>query len=121
MTEILRQQNQRTFLAKFLLASPVGVSAGICQRTMADESGMIITQLGTHSRSENVPQYVGRFILYHPVKVTSNHLRGNRVSRLDTYKYVIKMSIRIYGLSLYQGAYNVVCVQTDILVDWLTD
>jgi len=40
------------FLAKFLPASLLGVSAGICQRALVDESGMIRTQMGTHNRSE---------------------------------------------------------------------
>jgi hypothetical protein len=51
--EILGQQNSRTFLAKFLLASLLGVSAGVCQRALMDESGMIRTHMGTHSSSEN--------------------------------------------------------------------
>jgi hypothetical protein len=29
------------------------VSAGICQRALVDESGMIRTQMGTHSKSGN--------------------------------------------------------------------
>jgi len=33
--------------------SLLGVSAGICQRALVDESGMIRTQMGTHNRSEN--------------------------------------------------------------------
>jgi hypothetical protein len=35
-------------------ASLLGVSAGYCQRAVVDESGMIRTQLETHSRSEMV-------------------------------------------------------------------
>jgi hypothetical protein len=53
MTEILRLQNSRTFLAKLLPASLLGVSAGIYQRALMDRSGMIRTQMGTHHRSEN--------------------------------------------------------------------
>jgi hypothetical protein len=40
-------------LAKFLLASLLGVSAGVCQRALMDESGMIRTHMGTHNSSEN--------------------------------------------------------------------
>jgi hypothetical protein len=42
-----------TFLAKFVPASLLGVSAGICQRALVDESGMIRTQMGMPYRSEN--------------------------------------------------------------------
>jgi hypothetical protein len=52
MMEILRRQNQRTFLAKFLTALLLGVSAGICQKALVVESRMIITQLGMHNRRE---------------------------------------------------------------------
>jgi hypothetical protein len=45
MTGILHWQNWRTVLAKFFLASPVGVSAGICQRALVDEQGIIRTQV----------------------------------------------------------------------------
>jgi hypothetical protein len=31
----------------------LNVSDGICLRALVDESGMIITQVGMHSRSEN--------------------------------------------------------------------
>jgi hypothetical protein len=34
-------------------SSLLGASAGIFQRPLADESGMIKTQMGTHNRSEN--------------------------------------------------------------------
>jgi hypothetical protein len=33
--------------------SLLGVSAGICQRALLDESGMIRTHMGKHNRSEN--------------------------------------------------------------------
>jgi hypothetical protein len=51
MREILRQLNSRTFLAYSV--SLLGVSAGICQRDLVDESGMIRTQKGTHNTAEN--------------------------------------------------------------------
>jgi hypothetical protein len=38
MTEILRWQNQWTFLSKLLAGSLLGVSAGICQRALVDEN-----------------------------------------------------------------------------------
>jgi hypothetical protein len=50
MIEILRRQNQRTFLAKFLTALLLGASAGICQKALVVESRMIRTQLGMHNR-----------------------------------------------------------------------
>jgi hypothetical protein len=54
MKEILRRQNSRTFLAKFLPASLLGVSVGICKGALVDESGMIRTLMGTHNKSEIV-------------------------------------------------------------------
>jgi hypothetical protein len=45
--------NSRPFLAKYLRASLLDVSAVICQRTLVDESEMIGTQMGRHNRSEN--------------------------------------------------------------------
>jgi hypothetical protein len=42
-----------TFLAKFLPALHLDVSAGICQRALVDESGMIRTQTGAHKRLKN--------------------------------------------------------------------
>jgi hypothetical protein len=53
MTKILRRQNKRKFLAKFLHASLLGIFAGIFQTALVDESGMIRTQIGTQNRSEN--------------------------------------------------------------------
>jgi hypothetical protein len=53
MTEILCPAKLTDFLAKFLPALLLGVSSGICQRAVVDESGMIRTQMGIHSRSEN--------------------------------------------------------------------
>jgi hypothetical protein len=41
MKEILRRQYTRTFVAKFLPASLLDVSADNCQRALVDESGMI--------------------------------------------------------------------------------
>jgi hypothetical protein len=38
---------------QFLSASLPDISAGICQRSLVGESGMIKTQMGTHNRSEN--------------------------------------------------------------------
>jgi hypothetical protein len=42
--------NLSTFLAKFLPASLLGASAGICQKALVDESGMIRTQMGKHDK-----------------------------------------------------------------------
>jgi hypothetical protein len=39
-------------MAKFWPALLVDVSAGVCQGTLVDESGMIRTQMRTHNRSE---------------------------------------------------------------------
>jgi hypothetical protein len=49
--------NSRTFLAKFLPASLLGVSASNCQRALVGDSGMIITQMGKHIRSVMVAVY----------------------------------------------------------------
>jgi hypothetical protein len=38
MREIFRRQNERIFLAKFLHASLLGVSAGTFQRALVDKS-----------------------------------------------------------------------------------
>jgi hypothetical protein len=46
MKETLRRQNSRLYLAKFLPASLVDVSAGYCQRALLDESLFIRSQLG---------------------------------------------------------------------------
>jgi hypothetical protein len=43
----------KDFLAKFFPASLLGVFADIFQRALVDKSQMIITQMGTSSRSEN--------------------------------------------------------------------
>jgi hypothetical protein len=40
MKELLHRQNSRTFLAKFLSALLLGVSAGICLRPLVDETGI---------------------------------------------------------------------------------
>jgi hypothetical protein len=37
----------------FFLTSLLGVCGGICQRALVDESGMIRTQMGTHSISQD--------------------------------------------------------------------
>jgi hypothetical protein len=41
--------NERAFLAKLLPASLLDVSAGIFQRALMDESGIIRTQMGPHN------------------------------------------------------------------------
>jgi hypothetical protein len=46
MKEMLRWNNSRPFLAKFLPAYLLYVSAGYCQRALVDESGMIRIQMG---------------------------------------------------------------------------
>jgi hypothetical protein len=53
MKEILRRQNSRPFLTKFLPGPLLGASVGYCQRALVDESRIIRTQMGTHNRSEN--------------------------------------------------------------------
>jgi hypothetical protein len=51
MKEIPHRLHSRTSLAEILPTSLLGVSAGFCQRTVVDESGMIITQIETQNRS----------------------------------------------------------------------
>jgi hypothetical protein len=53
-----------------LPALQLGVSVGICQRPMVDESGMTRTQMGKHNRSENGRQCMECFVGYHSVTVT---------------------------------------------------
>jgi hypothetical protein len=48
--EILYRHNSRQFLAKFLTASLLGVSSGICQTALDVESGMIGTRMRTRNR-----------------------------------------------------------------------
>jgi hypothetical protein len=64
-------KNPRTFLAKFLPASLLGV----CTATGADNSGELIgnelNSDGAHSRSENGRSGMGCVVRYHPVTVTS--------------------------------------------------
>jgi hypothetical protein len=43
------RKNSRPFLA----ASLLGVSVGVYQRAMVNESGVIKSHMGTHNRSEN--------------------------------------------------------------------
>jgi hypothetical protein len=45
MLKILRKQNLQIILATFLPFSLLGVSAGIFETVLMDESGMIITQM----------------------------------------------------------------------------
>jgi hypothetical protein len=42
-----RRQNSQIFLTKFLPASLLGDSAGICQKALEDQSGMIIIHTGS--------------------------------------------------------------------------
>jgi hypothetical protein len=44
------RQNSLTFLAKFLPASLLGVSAGYCQGALVDESGIIRSEMGTRNK-----------------------------------------------------------------------
>lgn len=54
--EILRWQNLRQFLAKFLLLYYY-MSAGYCQRGLVYKSGMIRNQIGMHNTSEMVTEH----------------------------------------------------------------
>jgi hypothetical protein len=60
------------FLAKFLFALLLGVSSGICQRALVNESGMIRAQIGMHSILQKWSQCMGHFVQYHPLTITSN-------------------------------------------------
>jgi hypothetical protein len=51
MKEIFRQQNLPPFSPSFP-DSPLSVSIVIYQRALVDVSGMIITQMGKHNRTE---------------------------------------------------------------------
>jgi hypothetical protein len=42
-----------TFFVKFFPSSLLGVSAGVCQRALVDESGKIRTQMEAQNKSEN--------------------------------------------------------------------
>jgi hypothetical protein len=59
MKEILRPQKSRPFLAKFISASLLGVSAGYCHRALMDESGMFRTQMETLNRLEDIVLVLG--------------------------------------------------------------
>jgi hypothetical protein len=47
---MLRRQNSAAIISQVSPDSILGVSAGICQRALMDESGMIRTQVVTHNR-----------------------------------------------------------------------
>jgi hypothetical protein len=51
VTEIFRRQKLTAILTKFIPYSLVGVSSGIFQRALVDESGMIRTQMGKQNIS----------------------------------------------------------------------
>jgi uncharacterized membrane protein (DUF106 family) len=53
MKPIFRLQNLPPFVAKFFSEFLLGVYAGIYQRALVDESGMMRTQMEMHNRSEN--------------------------------------------------------------------
>jgi hypothetical protein len=62
---------KNVLLQVYIFGLLLGVSDGICQRALADESGIIRTQMGKYSISENGLSCTGRFVRYHPVTVTS--------------------------------------------------
>jgi hypothetical protein len=51
--------------------SLLGVSAGICQKVLLDESEMIRTRTGTKNRSKMIAMH-GTLFKIHPITVTSN-------------------------------------------------
>jgi hypothetical protein len=54
--EYEREISSAKFTATYHQVSPdllLGVSAGICQTALVDESGIIRTQMGKHNRSES--------------------------------------------------------------------
>jgi hypothetical protein len=56
--------NSRTFLAKYFLASLLGVTASYCKRAaLVDESGMIRTPMGKHNRSVMVAVHATPWII----------------------------------------------------------
>jgi hypothetical protein len=50
---MLRRQNSAAITRQVSPDSILDVSAGICQRALMDETGMITTQMVTHNRSGN--------------------------------------------------------------------
>jgi hypothetical protein len=54
MKEILRSQNSSAISRQVSSASLLNISGGNYQRALVDDSGMIITQMGKHNRSEIV-------------------------------------------------------------------
>jgi hypothetical protein len=52
--EIFRTKNSTSISLQVFPASLLGVSAGNCQKSLVDESGMIINLTGTYRRSEMV-------------------------------------------------------------------
>jgi hypothetical protein len=51
------RKNSLPFLAKFFPDSLLGVSADIVNRGLVDESGTLITQMGTHTRLKMIAVY----------------------------------------------------------------
>jgi hypothetical protein len=65
MKEILQ-----TFVVKCFLASLLGVSADICQRSLVDRNYLNLD--GDAQQIRKWSQCMGRFVRHHPVTVTSS-------------------------------------------------
>jgi len=90
------------FLAKFPPASLLGVSVGIYQRALVDESGMIRTQMGTHNRSEIVSSaWDALYIRCNPVTVTSTLIIQRKFPANLLYTYVFIRSISLVPLHTF--------------------
>jgi hypothetical protein len=70
MKEILCRKYSWQFLAKFLPASLLEVSAGYCHRALMHGSEMIIIQMGTTQHIRKWSSGLGRLVRHNPVTIT---------------------------------------------------
>jgi hypothetical protein len=77
--DVLHLQNSKPFLA----VSPdllLGVSAGYCQKTLHDGSGIFVTQIGMQSRSQMVAVH-GTLCVIPPRNISSNQSGNADIGR----------------------------------------
>jgi hypothetical protein len=110
MKDILLLQNSCSFLTKFILLR-YWVSAGYFQRALADGSGMIRTQMGTHSRS------VMDALLETPCTITPRYYKCNSRLRSSETLVITQMSTgRSQRLATWSVVWpKVFCVQDMLL------
>jgi hypothetical protein len=94
MIEILIGKIQRPFLAKFLPASLLCFSAATWAEKSGEWIGNYYNLVADHNRSENGLSCMGRFVLYHPITVTSK-------DKNNTYLYLWHNNIQMCVYELW--------------------